>query len=124
MDVRIFSPKLIVLGWGYVNAWFYPMLLVTQIISNVLFQINEVLKHFVFLCWLFILLHQNCRVSGKGSESREIWAFDGSVTAVPKEIKMLKYNLVIVEVPRRGGWIPGAQIVCVRFRGCVPPTVE
>ena len=50
---------------------------------------------------------------GKGSESREIWAYDGPVTAVPNEIKMLKYNLVIVEVPRRGGWIPGAHTVRV-----------
>ena len=48
---------------------------------------------------------------GKGSKSGEIWAYNGSVTAVPNEIKMLRYNLVIVEVPRRGGWIPGAQIV-------------
>ena len=54
---------------------------------------------------------------GKGSESGEIWAYDGSVTAVPNEIKMLKYNLVIVEVPRRGGWIPGAQIVRVLSQG-------
>ena len=30
---------------------------------------------------------------------------------------MLKYNLVIVEVPRRGGWIPGAQIVRVLSQG-------
>ena len=36
----------------------------------------------------------------KGSESGEIWAYNGSVTAVPNEIKMLRYNLVIVEVPR------------------------
>ena len=54
---------------------------------------------------------------GKGSHSGEIWAYDGSVTAVPNEIKMLKYNLVIVEVPRRGGWIPGAQIVRVLSQG-------
>ena len=50
---------------------------------------------------------------GKGSEFGEIWAYDESVTAVLDEIKMLKYNLVIVEVPRRGGWIRGAQIVRV-----------
>ena len=50
---------------------------------------------------------------GKGSQSGEIWAYGGSVTAVPHEIKMPKYNLVIVEVPWRGGWIPGAQIVRV-----------
>ena len=50
---------------------------------------------------------------GKGSECGEIWAYDGSVTAVPNEIKMLKYNFVIVEVARRGGWILGAQIVRV-----------
>ena len=37
---------------------------------------------------------------GKGSESGDIWAYDGSVTAVPNEIKMLRYNLVIVDVPR------------------------
>ena len=30
---------------------------------------------------------------------------------------MLKYNLVIVEVPRRGGWIPSAQIVRVLSQG-------
>ena len=54
---------------------------------------------------------------GKGSESGEMWAYNGSVTAMPNEIKMLKYNLVIVEVPRRGGWIPGAQIVCVLSQG-------
>ena len=39
------------------------------------------------------------------------------MTAVPNEIKMLKYNLVIVEVPQRGGWIPGAQIVRVLSQG-------
>ena len=50
---------------------------------------------------------------GNGSESGEIWAYNGSVTAVPNKIKMLRYNLVIVEVPRTGGWIPGAQIVRV-----------
>ena len=54
---------------------------------------------------------------GKGSASGEIWAYDGSVTAVPNEIKMPKYNLVIVEVPRRGGWIPGAQTVRVLSQG-------
>ena len=32
---------------------------------------------------------------------------------MPNEIKMLKYNIVIVEVPRRGGWIRGAHIVCL-----------
>ena len=48
---------------------------------------------------------------GKGSKCREFWAYNGSMTAVPNEIKMLKYNLVIVEVPRRGGWILGAQMV-------------
>ena len=36
---------------------------------------------------------------------------------MPNEIKMLRYNLVIVEVPRRGGWIPGAQIVRVLSQG-------
>ena len=54
---------------------------------------------------------------GKRSESGEIWAYDGSVTTVPNEMKMLKYNLVIVEVPRRGGWIPNAQIVHVLSQG-------
>ena len=54
---------------------------------------------------------------GKGLESGEIWASDGSVTAVPNEIKMLWYNLVIVEVPRRRGWIRGAQIVRVMSEG-------
>ena len=54
---------------------------------------------------------------GKGSESGEIWAYDGSVTAVPNEIKIVRYNLVIIEVPRRGGWIPGAQIVRVLSQG-------
>ena len=54
---------------------------------------------------------------GKGSDPGEIWAYDGSVTAVPNEIDMLKYKLVIVEVPRRGGWILGAQIVCVLSQG-------
>ena len=54
---------------------------------------------------------------GKGSESREIWASHGSVTAVPNEIKLLRYNLVIVEVPRRGGWNPSAQIVRVLSPG-------
>ena len=47
---------------------------------------------------------------GKCSESGEIWAYNGSVTALRNEIKLLKYNLVIVEVARRGGWIRGAQI--------------
>ena len=54
---------------------------------------------------------------GKGSKSVEIWAYDGSVTAVSNEIKILRYNLVIVEVPRQGGWIPGALIVCVLSQG-------
>ena len=54
---------------------------------------------------------------GKGSESGELWAYDGSVTAVPNEIKMLRCNLVIVEVPRQGGWIVGAQIVRVLTQG-------
>ena len=54
---------------------------------------------------------------GKRSKSGEIWAYDGLVTAVPNEIKMLRYNLVIVEVPQRGGWIPGAQIVRVLSQG-------
>ena len=53
----------------------------------------------------------------KGSECGEIWAYDGSVTAVPHEIKMLTYNLVIVEFPRRGGCIPGAHIVRVLTQG-------
>ena len=30
---------------------------------------------------------------------------------------MRKYNVVIVEVPRRGGWVPGAQIVRVLSQG-------
>ena len=47
----------------------------------------------------------------KGSGSREIWAYNGSSTAMPNEIKLLKYNLLIVEVPRQGAWILGAQIV-------------
>ena len=54
---------------------------------------------------------------GKGSESGEIWAYDRSVTVVPNEIKMLRSNLAIVEVRRRGGWIRGAQIVCVLSQG-------
>ena len=29
---------------------------------------------------------------GKGSQFGEIWAYDGSLTAVPNEIKMLRYN--------------------------------
>ena len=33
------------------------------------------------------------------------------------EIKMLRYNLVIVDALRGGGWIPGAQIVCVLSQG-------
>ena len=36
---------------------------------------------------------------------------------MPNEIKKLRYNLVIVEVPRRGGWIIGAQIVRVLSQG-------
>ena len=54
---------------------------------------------------------------GKRSESGEIWACDGSATAVPNEIKMSRYNVVIVEVPRRGGCIPGAEIVRVLSQG-------
>ena len=54
---------------------------------------------------------------GKGLESGEIWAYDGSVTSVPNEIKMLRYHPVIVEVPRRGRWIPGAHIVRVLSQG-------
>ena len=48
-----------------------------------------------------------------GSEFGEVWAHHGSVTLVPNENNMPKYNLVIVEVHRRGGWSPGAQIVLV-----------
>ena len=54
---------------------------------------------------------------GKGSQSGEIWPYYGAVTVVPNEIKMLRYNLVIVEVPRQGGCIPGAQIVRVSSQG-------
>ena len=54
---------------------------------------------------------------GKGSKRGEIWAYDGSVTAVINEVKMLRYNLVIVEVPQRGRWIPGAQLVRVLSLG-------
>ena len=55
--------------------------------------------------------------AGKGSDFGEIRVYDGSVTALPHKIKMLKYNLVIVEVPRRGGWIRGAHIVRAVSRG-------
>ena len=54
---------------------------------------------------------------GKGSKFGEIWVYDGSVTAVPNEIKMLNYNLIIVAVPRQRGWIPGAQMVRVLSQG-------
>ena len=30
---------------------------------------------------------------------------------------MLTYNLIIVEVPRRGGWKPVARIMCVLSQG-------
>ena len=56
----------------------------------------------------------------KGLEFGEIWVHDGSVrsvTALPNGIKMLRYNLVIVGVPRRGGWICGAQILQVLSQG-------
>ena len=36
---------------------------------------------------------------------------------MPSEIKMLKYNLIIVEVPRRGGCTPGARIVRLLSQG-------
>ena len=42
---------------------------------------------------------------------------DQGVTVVPNEIKMLRYNRVIVAVPRRGGWILGAQMVRVLSQG-------
>ena len=48
-----------------------------------------------------------------GEVAKEIWAYHGRVTTVPNEIKMLKYNLVLVEVRWRGGWFLGAQIVSV-----------
>ena len=54
---------------------------------------------------------------GKGSESGKVSAYDGSATAMPHEIEMLKYNLVIVDVPQRGGWIPGAPIMRVLSQG-------
>ena len=38
---------------------------------------------------------------GKGSACGPNWAYDGSVTIVPNEMKMLRYNLVIVQVLRR-----------------------
>ena len=53
---------------------------------------------------------------GKGSESGEVWAYDGSVTVVPIEI----YPSTIsssVAIPRRGGWILGAHILCVLSQG-------
>ena len=55
--------------------------------------------------------------AGKGSAFGKMWAYDGSMTTLPNEIKMLKYNLVMVEVPRRRGWIPGAHMVCVLSQG-------
>ena len=36
---------------------------------------------------------------------------------MPSEIKMMRYNRVIAEAPRRGGWIRGAQIVRVWSQG-------
>ena len=39
------------------------------------------------------------------------------MTAVPNEIEMLKYDLVIVEIPRRGGCIPSAHIMLVLSQG-------
>ena len=54
---------------------------------------------------------------GKCSECGEIWAYNGLVTAVPNEIKMLKYNLITLEVPWWGGGIRGAQIVRVLCKG-------
>ena len=39
------------------------------------------------------------------------------MNAVPNEIKMPRYNHVIVQVPRRGGWIRRAQIVRVLSQG-------
>ena len=53
----------------------------------------------------------------KGPEFGEIRAYDGSATALPNETKMLTYNLVIIEVHRRGGWIAGSQIVRVLSQG-------
>ena len=55
--------------------------------------------------------------AAKGSEPGDIWAYDGSMTALPNEIKMLRYNLLIVELTRPGGWILVAQIVCVLSQG-------
>ena len=59
---------------------------------------------------------------GKGAESSEIWVYDGTATIVPNEIKLLKYNLVIIECPDGevrfwGGWILGAQVVRVLSQG-------
>ena len=55
--------------------------------------------------------------AGKGSDPEGLRAYGGSVTAVPNEIKMLKYNSVIAEVPWRGRCIPGAQIVLLLSQG-------
>ena len=54
---------------------------------------------------------------GEGAESGEIWAYNGTSAAVPNEIKMLKYNLVVVQVPQRRGCIPGGQVVHVLSQG-------
>ena len=43
---------------------------------------------------------------------------------MPNEITMLRYNLVIVKVPRRGGWIRGAQIVRVLLKGYLAPFMD
>ena len=54
---------------------------------------------------------------GKGPKSGEMWAHHGTATMMSNDIKMLKYNLVIVEVPQRGGGIRGAEIVRCCPRG-------
>ena len=61
---------------------------------------------------------------GKGSESGEISAYHGSVTAVPNEFKMLKYNLVIVEILRRGGWILVRRSCVCCLKGYLAPFMD
>ena len=56
-------------------------------------------------------------MSARDQNVKKFWGYDGSVMAVPNEIKMLRYNIVIVEVPRRGGWILRAHIVRVLCQG-------
>ena len=61
---------------------------------------------------------------GKRSEYGEIEVYDGPVTAMSNEIKMLRYNVIIVEVPgEEGGFLVHTSCVCC-LKGYLAPFMD